>query len=475
MKWTVGLLAAFVFIAGSVQQMRLQSGLHAEWEDDALYHQMLYLVGEGEFPANTVHPKHRPSHVPLILVVLWPLYQLLGGGWMAVHLIKALFIGSGAIAIQLMTARTRHSVAWAAAWLLSPVTWALVTSTFRPLTLAVGPLMFLIWAFSERRFRTYLGLVAFTLLFREDLALTIVPLAAVAWIRGLPRKWIVWTIVPTVGWFLVATRLLLPAILPTDYDTIIFSSNISVAGLLDGTHWLALLALLLPWAGTSLLRWEVVVGGAGVAAIMLHKSGFAANLLHLMAPAAAAVAAAAALESRVGARTLLAALLASWLLVPNVAYEDAANGPADPDDEPMVCRALVPDEVSVAATGQWLPCLTPRAVLYEYGHRDTPFADVDWIVLDSRDRYAGAGDYIRLDAEVLAGQVAVLARSGFAVNDRDGQVVVLKRTRTVSGLTDTLRGLLPRRDAPESMRRGVRSPGEDLQAPAERGKASGHE
>jgi len=484
-------LCGWVVAVVVLQWLRLQAGFHYEFEDDALYHQIL---ANGTL-TNTIHPLHRPSHLPVILLLLHPLHALLGGGWGAVFLLKALFIGSGSIAIVMLGRSQglsqRDAEAWGLVYLLFPPTLMLTFSTFRALSLAIGPLLFVLWAFCAKRWRTYLWLLCGLLLFREDLALSAVFLAGVAWLRKYPARWTVATIGICAAWFLVTSRLILPQILPAEYDQIIVQSNLDFGGLSDATHWVAVATLLAPLLFLPLGAWEASIGIVGLASILLHKSGFAGNLLHLMTPAVAgamggAVLSYARIQPKHRRNTRNAVFLAIVLAhmqpwIPGiVATEHEANGPPESmystehawspfhqrylsGDEYMSTRLeavqRIPKNASVSATGHFLPLLTPRDTLYEYGHRDTPFADVDWIILEGRDLYSGAGAYISLLPEDVHKHRQALEQTFHVEHDRDG-ILIFKRI--APGLqTDRLRNLVPRRQAPPSLRRGVRSPGEE--------------
>lgn len=500
--WGLGLLLAWVAGVVALQWLRYRAGFHYEFEDDALYHQMLDNVGRGDLFVNTIHPLHRPSHLPLILVLLWPVHALLGGGWVGLFVIKAVAIGAGAIAVFLL-GRSRglsepQSLAWGAIYLAFPPTIMLALSTFRPLALAVTPLLFLVWAFSARRFRTYLAVLVVALAVREDVALSAGALAVVALIRRYPAKWALWTALLCGGWFLIVAHVVVPALLPADYLDVVFASNVESGGALaflgralEPTHLVALGALLLPLLLLPLGAWEAAIGLIGVAAVLLNKAPLSGNLLHLTAPAVAgALAGATIAHARLRDRAprllvwvgigVLVAHLQPWI-APVVATHHAANGPAAADqttegawspfhpryyagDGLESARAAVLEPIHsdarVSASGHLLPALSPRQTLYEYGHRDTPFAEVDWIVLEARDRYNGAGAYIALTPDALALHLAEL-RAAFHVEREESGIVLLRRVRSDPGLSRRLRALTPRRDAPPERRRGARSPGEE--------------
>jgi hypothetical protein len=230
---------------------------------------------------------------------------------------------------------------------------------------------------------------------------------------------------------------------------------------------------------------------------MLFDGGFAGNLLHFIAPAVAASVGGAVIAScgRPWAMRAALACLAAAVLVhvtPTglalVATDCAHNGPPrdawmcdvwspfdpafrargaeDTDRDALV--ALIPPEASVAATGNLLPALTPRATLWEYGHDDVPFATADYVALDGVDRYAGAGRY--LSTGDLTPHERALESGGFALVRRfDSGLVLMRREGAPSPtLSATLRTLMPKR--PDGGKRGARSPGSEARD-RERGPA----
>lgn len=504
-RWLWPAVAALVLSWGAamvwLMWARFEAGFHYEFEDDALAHQMLWAVGEGHFPFNTVHPLHRPSHLEPVFIVLWPLYaglSALVGAWPAVWTLKAALLGGGAFVVTALGRHERLSSAscllWAAVFLAAPATIGLVLSTFRPVALVGTAVLALVWALRARRFGPFVLAMLVTLSFREDLALAIGPLAAVAAWRRLPMRFTLASALIPAAWYVVATQWILPAILPARYEDIIFAANVGdsvLARLVDPTHVLGLVALMAPTLGLPLLAAESVVGLTSVGALMVFKGGFAGNVMHFLGPGLGAVFAGALIAhgrfaARFGVLVPAAALAVTVGLhvVPTgaavVATDCTHNGPAE---RPGLCDAWspfdpwfvtpeageaarahaveqVPADTSVAVVGHLLPRFTPRRTLWEYGHADVPFAEADFLVLEDRDRYSGAGRYLALAPGDVRAQWPVL-REAYEVAWSEGAVVVLRRVRQVEGLTDRVRPLLRTHDAPNALKRGVRSPGEE--------------
>ena len=350
---------------------------------------------------------------------------------------------------------------------------------------------YLLWAFRAGRFGWLFAWAVVVLSFREDLALAVAPLGLVAFWRGAPRWVGIGLIALVIGYFVLATQLVLPLIVAQDYGQTIVANNLGadwLSAALDTNHWLALLALLSPVLLLPLAAPESLIGGASVAAILIFDGGISGNLLHFIAPAVAASVGGAVIASvrrpwaeRAAwtslAATLLIHLTPTGLAI--VATECAHNGPpaddwmcqvSSPFDPALRERGpaeaardegvtLVPPEARVTASGHLLPKLSPRATLWEYGHDDAPFGEADWIVLDAADRYAGAGRYLATGP--VAPHVEALQAAGFELvfQSSDGAVATLRRHGpSPADLSARLRLLMPKRGE-SAGRRGTRSPG----------------
>jgi len=443
------------------QWLRFRGFVHFEFEDDALYHQMLHNVGNGDWFRNTIHPLHRPSHLSPALMILWPVYALFGSGWMAVFVIKAALIGMGAFAVQRLARQANLTEAqglqWALLFLLMPATISLTLSTFRPLALSLGPLLFLFWAFVAQRMRWFVILAFVCMAFREDLGLTVALLSLVAlWER---RSWL-WILTPVVmglAWFFAASQWILPAILPASYGDVILSSNLdegglwaSLGNLLQSSHLLAVAAVMLPLACLSLGHPLILAAAVGVASFALNRRPFTANMLHLVAPMVGACTAAAVLTAGRwkdrGPRWLTVAWIATFAMhaqpwipptITTPAYQQNDAGAwspfhprlmdvSDVDEARWEAIASIPGDASVTAVGHLLPALSPRNILMEYGHDDSPFLTADYFVLDGANLQNGSGGYISLVDGTITEHTDLLSKACSVESNRHG-IVVLKR------------------------------------------------
>ena len=468
-RWFLGAaMLAWIAVMVWLQQLRLNAGYHAEHEDDALYHQMLYLVGEGRMFANTILPFHRPNHLSFTYLALWPLYAFMGGGWLALHVLKGCIMASGAVAVCRLARRGGASAwggaAWGVVFLAYPPVMVLTLGTVRPLALAVPVLLWLLDAFVAKKLRPFLVWLVVALLTREDLALSVMILVGLAALERRSRGWIIWPSVLCVGWFVVATRIVLPAMMPAGYWDQIVAENVSqslfetlLENPFERSHMLGLAALLLPLALLPFGRREVVFGAVGVAAFAINWRPLMPNLTHLAAPAVAAFVGVAALVGGASPRRLAAVcvclLLAHaqpWipptLAVPPELGGHVAWSPLHPAyyecdqlcEAQIAAVASIPESVPVTVTGQLLGRFTPRTTLYEYGHERVPFLSPEWLVLQQ----AGESSSTFIAIPDLKPHLKLL-RGTHRIITRSLGIVVLHRYRPApQQVEDAIRSLI---------------------------------
>ena len=482
-------LFAILFIAWCaalvwLQHLRLSAGVHYEYEDDALYLQMLHLVGDGLAPYNTIHPLHRPSHLTPAYFALWPLYRLFGGGWTAAFILKALLIGGAAIPVfQFARRRTQPHLALllALTWLLCAPTLALVQSTLRPLTLAAAPLMAMLFSYADGRLRSTVLWSVIVLACREDLALTVILLSGLAILERRSWGWIALPGGIALLWLGLSTQVLLPLILPADYSSVVLTTNLSggiplLERLVEPSHIGAMLVVIVSFGLLPLRSRLTLVGGVGLASILLNRHVMTANLVHLAMPwvvAAFAGAISAAVDQNVKRRTALLLCCALGIHVQTVlpptlhlapTIQDASEvesieawsplHPANFDQSPndvqrLHAVALVPKEASVAAVGHFLPLLVPRSNVYEYGHGYVPFTVAEWALLEANAVTTGAGGHVALTKAELVKHLDLLHSAGWKTEQQIGGIYVLRRTSPApAGLADRLRQLVNTRTAP---------------------------
>ena len=152
--------------------------------------------------------------------VVWLLSRLkapfywLGWGPHFLLLSQTIWLAVGAVPVWLL-ARDRLESAWmavvlAAAWLLYPAVEWINWWHFHPDALIATPLLFAYWLATRRRWRWFAGAVVVAMLCKEDAALAVFMLGLlIAW-RG-DRKVGLITSGAALGWFLLSTKVILPA------------------------------------------------------------------------------------------------------------------------------------------------------------------------------------------------------------------------------------------------------------------------
>jgi uncharacterized membrane protein len=163
-------------------------------------------------------------HMNVVLLLLAPFYRL-GAGPMFLQGVQVAAMASGAVAIYLL-ARDRLADRWlgvamAAVLLLNPTYQFLVWEFFHPDTLAIAPLLFAYWAARARRWRWFTVSAVLAVACKEDVALAVAALGLVMLVRDKEKRGLV-VMAAAGAWYVLATRVMMPALLPTDapfYDT----------------------------------------------------------------------------------------------------------------------------------------------------------------------------------------------------------------------------------------------------------------
>ena len=152
------------------------------------------------------------NHANVILLAFVPFYWL-GAGPGLLLVVQVAAQASGAVAVYLL-GRDRFGDRWlallpAAALLLNPTYQFLTWEFFHPDALAAAALLFAVWAGQAERWRWFVVAAVVAVLCKEDVALAVAGLGVLLWIRGNRKVGIV-TVAACLGWYAVATRLLIP-------------------------------------------------------------------------------------------------------------------------------------------------------------------------------------------------------------------------------------------------------------------------
>ena len=379
--------------------------------DLGIYDQGTWLLSRLQAPFVTVRGLDLfGQHASYVLVLVAPLYRLWADPRLLL-LLQVLFLAVPAVVVYQLGARhlgnPAAGLAFAVAYLAYPgVQWA-ITWQFHPEAIAAGLLALAVLAADRRRHGAMAVLLALAALCGEEVGLAVAGLGALLVVEG--RRAVGWrTVAAGLGWFLLATFVLLP--LANGRATRLFEATYGIAGggpraLLQGLpamvgHALQaglanegiayLLLVLVPLLGLPLLapRWLLPVAPTlllNLAAVQPEHHQIRFHYLATVAPllAAGAVAGAAVVKAR--RRRLLAPLLVLLVLV--AGYTSWRYGPAPWSRDPVTVPAgqadplrrqalgLVEPGAAVSAQFNLVPQLTHRQRIYEFPN---PFRPVNW-------------------------------------------------------------------------------------------------
>jgi uncharacterized membrane protein len=192
---------------------------YGTWSYDmAIYDQGFWLVSRGESFMTVRGLDFWGHHLNLVALVFVPFYWL-GAGPSFLYLVQAVGLGMGAVPVYLI-ARDRFaqpliglmfSFVYA---MYAPIQW-ISWANFHPEALVITPLLYGWWFAQRRQWRPFFIALLVALSMREDTALAVVMLGFVLALRGwrspVTRKIAAGTAALGAVWYLVATRLFLPA------------------------------------------------------------------------------------------------------------------------------------------------------------------------------------------------------------------------------------------------------------------------
>jgi uncharacterized membrane protein len=411
-------------------------------------------------------------HVNLVLFLLSPLARL-GGGTTSLVVIQAAALSAGALPVSwIARARlnsSRMGVVFGVVYLLYPPTSWLSWVSFHPESLSVTPMLFAIWFASQRRWKSMAMFLLLAMSTREEVAI----MTAVFGLVLLVRHWrersglIVGalTFLVSVTWFGICTKVIIPNSLGGDgafYVSHFFGKygnslgdvashllthpqdGVGAATTPDARRFLIdLLGPLgfLPLFGMPL----VALAAPQVASTLLGSQSFLREITNqytaLMVPGfvVGAIDGVARIRRRV---PKLKAVAVGWLVLCSLGGA-LLRGPLPgagafsswrltaPSNSAAMNQAirLVPADAGVVASGELVPHLSERRVIYTFPN---PFEPLVYGLDDATPRYPQRADWVVVNYRELLPKrqklVDRLRRSAVwaVVFDRDG-VVVLKR------------------------------------------------
>jgi uncharacterized membrane protein len=402
--------------------------------DMGLYDQGIWLLSRFQDPFVTIRGLYFfEHHVNLIVLLLVPAYWL-GAGPHVLYLVETVWMAVGAVPLFLL-ARDRLRSGWlavavAGCFLLYPSLEWINWWHFHPDALIITPLLFAWWLASRQRWRWFAVAVGVALACKEDAGLAVLMLGLVLAVGGQRRAGLL-TAAAGAGWFLLATRLMIPLagggdgpfyqeLFPGFGDSlgeIAWNMVAHPSRLLDLatqpdrlTYFWRLLApvaffpLAAPLVLLLSLPQTVVNITSGHA--LTHDFRYHYSAIVLTGVFLATVEGMAWLgRSQTARRGLVGALVATSLAA-NVAWSPSPIGRsfddgywARPQPRHAAMRAalrLVPDDAGVSASYTLIPHLTHRTHAYEFPNpwrvvnwgahgENPPDPDaVSWLVIDER-------------------------------------------------------------------------------------------
>jgi uncharacterized membrane protein len=406
-------------------------------------------------------------HMSPAMLVFVPFYWL-GQGAHMLNLVQVASMGAGAVPVFLI-ARERvrdrwASVGMAAIYLLHPTLGLMGLELFHPEVMAVTPLLFAYWFAIRHRWGWYAATLLFAVAWKEDVALFIIVLGLVVLFRH-DRRVGIFTVAAAAGWYLMTTRLILPAVSGgVFYEQLYTGVGGSPANILRGaiknpdnitsrlTNHEAktyLWQMFAPFAFLPLAAPEVLAFGVPqiVANLLSDYIWTRTNAVHYAAlPLAALTLAsieAVALAKHIQVRrmmvgvTLVVAIVTAgmWGISPIGEKAKAAN---TFDHTRLATKReavdLVPAGAPVTASYSMVAHFTHRHLVYEYPN---PFRSVNWGIPGDESDDTAVVQWIVIDANSLGEEdrklltdLVALGEFKFVLN-KDG-VQVARRVRPPS-------------------------------------------
>lgn len=181
--------------------------------DLGIFDQAIWLLSRGESFITIRGLPVFGHHANLGFLLLAPFYWLgAGPNVLNVLMVGAVTLGAWPLyryGLQLLD-NAWYALIPAVAFLIHFTSSWLINETFHPEVLAIAPLMFAYVASTQHKWRPYgIWLVAAGI-WKEDVALAIMMIGVIVWLRGNRRVGLI-TAGLSLGWFLIATRLMIPA------------------------------------------------------------------------------------------------------------------------------------------------------------------------------------------------------------------------------------------------------------------------
>ena len=466
----IGMMGVYVAVFGTLT-WRQQSEFGTFGFDMGIYDQGIWLMSRFHDPFITVRGLEWFGHHVVLITFLFVPFYWLGAGPHFLYLVETMWLAVGAVPIWLL-ARDRLENPWtalplAAAYLLYPSLEWINWWHFHPDALAITPLLFAYWLATRRRWGWFAVAAGLAVMCKEDAALSVVMLGLlVAW--KVQRRPGIITAVLAAGWFLLATRVIIPWANGVGtfyesyfagfgdgsgeiaYNIVRHPSRVADAATGPGrlTYYRQLLApvALLPLGSLPVLA----IAGPQLLINVISAFGYTHSIryhyssLLVVGVMLATVESVARYPWAEGGRRFLVGLVAATALATNVAwspspisveYDSGIWAQSSPRHQVMRdALGLVPSGAGVTAIYYLVPHLTHRKIIYEWPN---PFVrpPANWGVNGENPGDPADVDYLAIDTGLIGDEHKALYNELTAPGgefkklfERD-QVVVAKRVR----------------------------------------------
>jgi len=449
-------IAVFLIVFGRLVYLRHERFGSFDF-DLGIYDQAVWLLAHGEGFDTVRGLGVFGNHVNLAFYLLVPFYWL-GAGPNFLNLVMVVAVGLAAVPVFRLGRHWLHddwhALVPALAFLLHFTNQWMVQETFHAEVVAMAPFLMGYLAATEKRWRAYALWMVFAVSWKEDVALAAVMVGLLFLFRGRReddpalRRAGGFTVAAALGWFLLCTRVIIPAFSPggvfyEDFFGPLGNSPWALADTaatnptaitrqLEASNALGYLRdLTAPYGFTPLLAPGVLLIGAPQILVNLLSANSFTWSLRFHYAAMPVVAATLAMVEGIGRRKDLAvrrfllglvaacalATTAAWGISPISTYYREGFWPLTANERAGELERAVntpPADASVAATYLLVPHLTHRRHIYSFPN---PWQAQNWGVADENQHDPADVDWLVIDRLSLSPQLEELLAEILATED----------------------------------------------------------
>lgn len=179
--------------------------------DLAIYNQVFYNSAHGRLFQFSIHPQsYLGDHLELFILFLLPIYFFFQSPLMLLFL-QTLFLALTIWPIFLICRKFfKEKIAFSIAliWFFNPFVQNINLFEFHLLPFALFFIFFAFYFYQEKKFVPFIIFLLLSLLVREDVALITLMFGFLALIEKREKKWILWPIILSIIWFILALKII---------------------------------------------------------------------------------------------------------------------------------------------------------------------------------------------------------------------------------------------------------------------------